>query len=59
MKNVSNIKFISEENYNKLIKDKQLNYLDKYIKEGNSKDKFKLFTLEVGRCKSVLTSFFI
>ncbi|OOO63997.1 hypothetical protein BS638_12420 [Clostridium tepidum] len=51
------MKFISEENYNNLRKDKQLNYLDKYIKSGQSKDKFKLFTHEVGKGKSVLTSF--
>lgn len=49
--------FISEDNYNRLIEDKQLKYLDKYIKEGQSKDKLKLFTLEVGRCKSVLSGF--
>ncbi|MBE6066195.1 MAG: hypothetical protein E7211_00625 [Clostridium lundense] len=51
------MEFVSYENYNSLIKDKQLNYLDKYIKNGQSKDKLKLFTLEVGRCKSVLTGF--
>lgn len=51
------MEFISKENYNKLIEDKQLNYLDYNIRLGQNVDQLKLFTLEVGRCKSVLTTF--